>query len=201
MKLSDTRLAVTATVLHEERSFLVAVCGLLKEKKTVSEIVEILAVDPERTTQASMEILSLLDYDATKGKPKAERRQALTPMVKEWKLADDDVKYARHWGFNDGEIHREAIDFRDYWLTRPDRRNWSLTWNRRIRDQATRLGKPVPADEMATSGNAGEPKTKEISDAVWRQALGEFKQSGVWHAALGPDPNQPGCRVPANYRR
>jgi hypothetical protein len=47
----------------------------------------------------------------------------------------------------------------------------------------------------STGGNA--PATSGLPDEAWRVHVQGFRKSGYWHPHLGPNPDQPGCRAPA----
>lgn len=117
-------------------------------------------------------------------------------MDPKWKLPAADVEYARRWGFTDDEIRIEAIDFRDYWLQRGEKRNWSLTWQNRIRQSARRLGKPAPSDEPPAVTELPLAPAAPKNAAMLRDAMAAYSKSNFWPSSLGPEPGQPGCVVP-----
>jgi hypothetical protein len=78
----------------------------------------------------------------------AERPRACR-LSREWKPSEENVAYAKKYGFFDGEIARIADDFRDYWVSKPGQAglklDWTLTWNRWIRKEADNYKKPKPS--------------------------------------------------------
>ena len=197
MKLSDPRLIVVAKRTNQPRALVIAFAGLMKEKRSVEEIVTILDIDGEKTG----ELWSELMVESEKAAPKkAAKSPKKCGMAHDWKLPEDCVLYAGKWGFTDDEIRREAIGFRDYWESRPDRRDWSLTWKNWIRRKAERLGKPLPAGEEATSNEKkASASPVDISQETWIRAIKDYRRHGTWHKALGPEPDHPGCLAPVEF--
>ena len=82
-------------------------------------------------------------------------------------------------------------------MERGDKRNWSLTWQNRIRKEALRYGKAPPSDEPPAVTELPLSVTAPKDLEFWRKAVSAFNERGFWPSANGPEPGQPGCRVPA----
>lgn len=202
MKLSDPRLAALAASIREDRCLVIAIAALVKEKHATAEIATILECDQLSIDPLATEVMTIFERETRARAGKKEKRVSKrpSPLTKDWKVSAEDSDYARKWGFSEQEIVREALNFRDYWVScGKSMLDWSGTWKRRIRDQAVRFGKPVPAYEEAV---ASVPKqSMAVDPETWRKAVAEWRRTGRWHRALGPEPNQAGCRVPGDVLR
>jgi hypothetical protein len=198
MKLSDPKFAALAKRIDEERVMVVAIAALQKEKHSHEEIAAILDIDSMICGRIGTELIGFFEHEA-RSKPPKKVRDDICRMSKGWKLPPDSVAYARRYHFSDAEIREEAREFRDYWLTRSDKRNWEGTWQVRIRDQAKRLGKPEPMDcDAPLLDGPSQVLANAVSDETWRKAVARHRISGIWLRGFGPEPGQPGCRVPAH---
>ena len=83
--------------------------------------------------------------------PKADRGTRLSP---DWEPSAEEFDLARSEGLTDEEIHRAALEFRNYWCARSRdaaRLSWRLTWHNRVieigdrkrRDAARLVARPA----------------------------------------------------------
>ena len=194
MKLSDPRLTVLAQELGiKALSPVIAVAALVREKLGLAEAAVTLRVEQEAIRPIYERVSAMLEAERAALRPKNARPVSRMPV--DWRPSDDDIEYARKYGFTADEINAEAVDFVAYWRERGEARGgWSLTWKNRIRMQAERLGKVI-ADQHAVTRNAGASAILMDADKLER-AIATFKDIGAWPASLGPAPGQPGCLVP-----
>ena len=124
-----------------------------------------------------------------RGKPAASRGTRIDPN---WQPSPADRAVARAEGFADPEIDREALQFRDYWLSASGsnavKLDWSATWRNWVRRAAANFGKKWTAAVISH-----EPP----EDINW-ESIVQFKaKTGVWSKWAGPEPGAVGCRAPA----
>ena len=84
----------------------------------------------------------------------SERASRGTRIEPEWSPSLNDRETARNEGFSDSEIDREALRFRDYWVSRAGpggvKLDWQATWRNWVRTSAEKLGK-TPKRENGTA--------------------------------------------------
>lgn len=206
----DPRLLAVSRRLRSERIVIFGLAYLAERGLDAMTIAEVAEMDPEHVESLLSDVLEVIsskpDESGKKTTKSPTKRAAADKVLMErgWKLPLADAEYARRWGFSDDEIRREAIDFRDYWLQRGEKRNWSLTWQNRIRQSARRLGKPTPSDEPPAVTELPLAPVAPKHAGMMRDAMAAYSKSGFWPSSLGPEPGQPGCIVPreiiAEYR-
>lgn len=85
----------------------------------------------------------------------SDRPSRGTRIDPDWKPTEADRAVARQEGFSDGEIDREALRFRDFWIGKAGaggvKLDWASTWRNWVRTSADRLGKRPAGNE-----NSGE---------------------------------------------
>lgn len=192
MRYSPALLAV-ARAINTERVVVVAIAAMMDEHKEPLEIASLLEIDPD--------VASLVVDEIRAAQPKkrketsAEKTARKTQLPVGWKLPPDDVEYARKLGLTDMEIRQIAIDFRDYWRsTGKVMLDWSLTWQTWVRRDAKKRGKVLPDDPTLFAAATTDTRGSEM----WRSTMKAWKESRTWVYSLGPEPGQPGCRVPAD---
>jgi hypothetical protein len=70
--------------------------------------------------------------------PKSNRG---TRLSEDWEPSTEEFELARSEGLTDEEIHRAALEFRNYWCSRSRdaaKLSWRLTWHNRVLDLAER---------------------------------------------------------------
>lgn len=90
----------------------------------------------------------------------SDRASRGTRIAPDWTPSDADRAAARQEGFSDGEIDREALRFRDFWIGKPGaggvKLDWASTWRNWVRTSADRLGKrPAVASGAAAESVPG----------------------------------------------
>jgi uncharacterized protein YdaU (DUF1376 family) len=77
---------------------------------------------------------------------KKKSRKIGTRLPENWKPSQENLDYAAAQGFEQDEINRIALDFADYWIAKSGQAatkvDWSRTWQKWIRTEADRRGKP-----------------------------------------------------------
>jgi len=198
----DPRLLAVARRLRSERIVIFGLAYLAEKGLDAATIAEIAEMDPESVESLLPDVQEVVspktgsDGKNIKKSPPKRAASDKVAMERNWKLPLADAEYARRWGFADDEIRIEAIDFRDYWLQRGEKRNWSLTWQNRIRQSARRLGKPAPSDEPPAVTELPLAPAAPKNAAMLRDAMAAYSKSNFWPSSLGPEPGQPGCVVP-----
>jgi hypothetical protein len=75
----------------------------------------------------------------------SDRASRGTRLESDWRPCEADRLSARNEGFSEVEIDREAVRFRDYWISRAGaggvKLDWSATWRNWVRTSAEKLGK------------------------------------------------------------
>lgn len=193
MKLSDPRLTVLAQELGiKALSPVIAVAALVREKLGLAEAAVTLRVEQEAIRPIYERVSAMLEAERAALRPKNARPKGRMPAG--WRPTDEDIDYARAYGFTDDEINAEAVDFVAYWRGRNESRCWSLTWKNRVRAQAKFMEKRI-TDDRAVAKNVGASSSGAETEQ-WERAIATFKEIGAWPASLGPAPGQPGCRAP-----
>jgi len=194
----DPRLLAVARRLRSERIVIFGLAYLAEKGLDAATIAEIAEMDPESVENLLPEVQEVVSPKAAAAGKKTQKRAACDKVLMDpkWKLPAADVEYARRWSFTDAEIRVEAYDFREYWLQRGERRNWSLTWQNRIRQSARRLGKPAPSDEPPAMTELPLAPSAPKNAGMLRDAMSAYSKNGFWPSSLGPEPGQPGCVVP-----
>lgn len=144
------------------------------------------------------------DTDSAKkidaGKSKKERADG-TRLYDDWQATAEMRDYAVKKGLPERRVDDEVVKFVRYWTgpdaTNPVKKDWHRTWCNWIDKAAERL--PVNGNGAHPPGN-GSGGTRIYStgldDARWPMRVAEFKKSGMWVAAWGPEPGKPECKVP-----
>lgn len=127
-----------------------------------------------------------------------------------WSPCEADRQLAKSEGFSETEIGREAIRFRDYWISRAGaggvKLDWSATWRNWVRTSAERLGKkPSPSDggAAASSGFLAKCDSDELRawDEYTRTTTGKLlprDRDGHWRVPCQWPPGyQPQKFIPA----
>jgi hypothetical protein len=127
-----------------------------------------------------------------------------TRIASDWSPCEADRFSAKSEGFSDFEIDREAVRFRDYWISRAGaggaKLDWSATWRNWVRTSAEKLGKqpraangaqPEPPGFLAKFGS----EELDAWDAYTRETTGKSlprNRDGSWRVP---------CQWPPNYVR
>lgn len=117
-----------------------------------------------------------------------------TPLPPDWTPDDQDQECARAYGMTDMDIESELLLFH---ARAADKgmfsQNWKAAWQTFCaRWKEMQANKRKPRVEV----NSGGPVAP--TEKVWEMALGRWQrdQSGWSFKHLGPEPGQPGCKVP-----
>jgi hypothetical protein len=120
-----------------------------------------------KASQCDVDAVSPIDTKIKNSKRQnSERASRGTRLSGDWSPCEADRLSARSEGFSDFEIDREAVRFRDYWISRAGsggvKLDWSATWRNWVRTSAEKLGKkpcavsgshPTPAGFLAKFGS------------------------------------------------
>lgn len=98
-----------------------------------------------------------------------------TRLHPQWEPDEDDVAYARQWGFVNGQLNRVTEQFRNHWLGEAGQRarkaDWHATWRKWIVREAERLG---PARAAAPNGQAGHATRRDERPGPLTAAVGNI---------------------------
>lgn len=75
--------------------------------------------------------------DPEKPKTKPPKATRGTRLPEDWEPSADEFDLGRQAGLTDEEIHRAALEFRNYWCSRSRdaaKLSWRLTWHNRVND-------------------------------------------------------------------
>jgi hypothetical protein len=188
----DPSLLSIARGLNTERVVVIAVAAMMDEHKEPIEIASLLEIDVDLAGMVVDEIRATV---APKKKGKAERDARATRLPADWKLSRKDGMYGIDLGLTEGQVRKIAKDFEIYWRSTGKRMvDWSLTWQGWARREASKLGKRLPDDPTLFETKAVD----SASEDMWKAAMRSWRANRTWVYSLGPEPGQPGCRVPAD---
>jgi len=188
-----------------DMTVVVSCAALMADHPDAPTIASILQIDTEIAIIV-MDEVERLGLETRPSAEKAKREQKApvdekraTRLPDDWTLMRKDGLYARELGFTDLEIRSIAGDFKAYWLSTGRRMvNWSMTWQGWVRREAQKRGKRIPDDPSLFAGTAAAPDDKA---EMWRRSVQAWVKSRTWTHALGPEPREPGCKVPAEILR
>ncbi len=141
--------------------------------------------------------IPMLEIEASKPEPK-ERGSRITP---DWTPTAEDWTYA-HGKLSNKDAEGELIKFVRY-FTGPDakspvKKDWARTWANWI-DKAAE-SKPKTngnGHHVNGNGNGSTMYRDSVGDPRWPARVAGYHRSKLWLASWGPEPGQPGCKVPA----
>jgi hypothetical protein len=79
--------------------------------------------------------------DPEKPKTKPPKSQRGTRLPEDWEPSAEEFDLGRDAGLTDEEIHRAAVEFRNYWCSRSrdaTKLSWRLTWHNRVNELGDR---------------------------------------------------------------
>ena len=101
----------------------------------------------------------------------SDRASRGTRIDPDWKPSEADRAAARQEGFSDGEIDREALRFRDFWIGKAGaggvKLDWASTWRNWVRTSADRLGKRPAGAESSSEGTGFYAKFGSEEQDAW----------------------------------
>lgn len=191
--IADPRLKLIARDLQTIPAIVTACAALMKDIPDLEAVAEFLDVPPGIVQQIAHE----LKVRKILKKSAAAARERATQLPKTgWRLSDQMVAYARSWSFSDNEISKMSVRFRDHHLKNGSAMvDWEATWRTWVRNDAERSNKSRKVDEgqdLFVRSASNQP------DPIWKQAMESWLRSRTWIPALGPAPDEPGCKVPAD---
>jgi hypothetical protein len=134
----------------------------------------------------------------------SDRASRGTRLTSDWSPCEADRVSAKAEGLSAAEIDREAVRFRDYWISRAGsggvKLDWSATWRNWVRTSAEKLGRQPQngaASQTASSGYLAKFGSEELDawDAYTRQKSGKSlprNRDGSWRVP---------CQWPPGYER
>lgn len=179
----------------------VSCVALAENKLDAVTLASILEVDPDvvdLVLRAGQEMGIIAAVKKAEVKKASEEKAHRLPDG--WKLPQEGVEYARKHGFYDRKISDMVEDFSNHHRSRGNRMvNWNLAWQTWVRNQVKFAGKRGPIDAGLFS--APPPPPPDNRSGTYRIAVEAWAKSRTWNHALGPEPGEPGCRVPAEILR
>jgi hypothetical protein len=118
-----------------------------------------------------------------------------TRLEEDWQPPSAFREYGISKGLSESDIDAIVIKYVRYW-TGPDakepvKKDWYRTWCNWIDDEAIR--RPKKNGNGAHAGNNGHDVQQPSS---WEVRMGLYNKGGAWSSMWGPEPGQPGCKVP-----
>jgi hypothetical protein len=191
MKLNDARLQVIAIERQCNPLVVSAIAGMIQDGISVEEGASFCRKCPEAMRSIWTEVADLIrvDKDRRAGAKVKRNPTAKVKMPSDWEPSEANREYAKALGMDDVQITNEGLHFRAYWKERGDARNWSLTWQNWIRRNVERVKANMPPAPPSAAPDA-------ITLDQWRTAYSNFNNFGNWPASYGPEPGEPGCKMP-----
>ncbi len=128
--------------------------------------------------------------------PKAQRSKSGTRLSEDWTIPDEYGDWARGKGMSESDIIREAKKFLTHFTSdnckQPVKKNWYQAWQNWVETACERLPK--------ANGHANGNGHSNGSDGPpWGLRMKSWYEKRTWFPHFGPEPGQPGCKVPAEY--
>lgn len=123
-------------------------------------------------------------------------RARKTRMPEDFGFTDERAEYAKAQGCTD-----PADTFNRFKLHHASKgtlmADWDKAWQYWCRNEKN-FSRPTPTRFSSTSGNAGAtPTIQHDTEDQWRGRIRGWRPGKFWHRSdWGPEPGQPGCRVP-----
>lgn len=197
----DPRLIALRQSVGTDMTVVVSCVALADNKLDAVAMAAILEIDPDIVTgvmeQArQMGLIAAVKKEAVK--KDAEARA--TRLPEDWRLMSKDGEYARQFGFTYDEILSMAQKFKNYFLSNGGKKvSWSRTWMNWVQTEAERRGKKIHHDQTLFA--APPPPPSDSRTGTYRLAVSAWVKSRTWNHALGPEPGELGCKVPAEILR
>ena len=113
-----------------------------------------------------------------------------TRIPSDWRPRDETRAYAARLKLEAWEIDAAAIEFREYWLSRTERRvDWDLSFKTRLRDIAADQRLRAKLQLVERAPDAAKP-------IDWAFRLDYWRTERAWPAQWGPKPSEPDYRGP-----
>jgi len=123
-----------------------------------------------------------------------------TRLPDDWEPSADERAFAEQLGLNATTV---AASFRDYWRGIPGAKgrkaDWPGTWRNWCRREAERIAAKRVAPQTFAARDAAVAATtvNRDDDAQWRARISGWRPGKMWlRGDWGPEPGEPGCRVP-----
>lgn len=129
----------------------------------------------------------------------ADRSARGMRLPNDWVLPKSWGEKAVAMGMRDFEVRREAEKFKNYWCGLAGPRSVKLDWPKTFTNwcisMLERAGRPViVAGDEPKSNDATAPS--QFSPATWAAIASQFRRTGAWNAAWGPEPGSKNCLMP-----
>lgn len=135
--------------------------------------------------------------DAPPTKPKRAMR-----LPDDWTVSEAGRAYANGLGLNPDKV---AEAFTDYWRAQGGsnarKLDWDAAYRTWCRRQADQQPKSTPQRNGFGKHEGGRGPSALPADEPWAKRVDDWLRTGFWNPQNGYPPDQPGTRVPAQYRR